>query len=159
MRPQGPLVAFTHWVPPSKYHQRSKLEKHQIWYVNEEVLPPVTHINPYLGKGHEKWAIFFYSNLFFYLSETSFLDLIWFLGVLWAQISAKGWGCHRDTYCIEGVKIQSFPKSIEFSLSNTLLGNIFTRTHTLQPGHQNINITGSMYEKIIFGTTKWSGIF
>ena len=42
-------------------------------------------------------------------------------------------------------KIRSFPKKIEFSQSQAFW-EIFS------PGHQNINITSSIYAKITFGT-------
>ena len=49
---------------------------------------------------------FFDTNPLFYLSKTSFLGSIWFLGVSWAQIWVRGWGCHRDTYCIKRIKVR-----------------------------------------------------
>ena len=61
MRPQGPLVACTHWVPPSKIPPEivvQNLKNIKFWCVDEGALPPVTPVNPYLGGGHEKYGPF-----------------------------------------------------------------------------------------------------
>ena len=50
-------------------------------------------------------------------------------------------------YCyIFEIQLYNKTKKIEFSLSQPFLGIIFTRTHILQPGHQNINIASSIYK-------------
>ena len=55
-------------------------------------------------------------------------------------------------------KIQSFPKKIEFLLTQVFFGKYFHQDTQIaamtpkQPGHQNINITSSIYAKITFGT-------
>ena len=73
MRPQGPLVACTYWVPPSEYHQRYPFEtcKMSNFDVQTRRQWPC---NPYCSVFRRGCKITNHFNLsLFYLSETSFL--------------------------------------------------------------------------------------
>ena len=49
------------------------LENVKFWCVDEGALPPVTPINPYLGRRAQKNDQFLHAKPYFCLSETSFL--------------------------------------------------------------------------------------
>ena len=70
-------------------------------------LPPTTPINPYLGgNARKKWATFYLSVHLCTLCKPHFGAKYGPRGPPRAIYEPGGPGCHRDTYCIERVKVR-----------------------------------------------------
>ena len=83
------------------------LKNVKFWGMDEGALPPMTPVNPYLGgNAWKKWATFYLSVHLCTLWKPHFGAKYGPRGPPRAIYEPGGPGCHRDTYCIERVKVR-----------------------------------------------------